>query len=80
MALFLRPVPFAILDDLNQAYNAGIAKGVWKPTQFNAYGTPVVPIRKKVPPGQSNGKLQVCGGYSVAVNAQLVIQFPFLKT
>ena len=47
-----RPVPFAILDDLNQAYDAGIAKGVWKPTQFNAYGTPVVPIRKKVLPGQ----------------------------
>ena len=23
-----RPVPFAILDDLNQAYNAGIAKGI----------------------------------------------------
>ena len=66
-----RPVPFAILDDINQAYDAGIAKGVWKPTQFNAYGTPVVPIRKKVLPGQTNGKLRVCGDYSVAVNAQL---------
>ena len=31
---FCKPcsVPFAILDDLNQAYDAGIAKGVWKPT------------------------------------------------
>ena len=66
-----RPVPFAILDDLNQAYDAGIAKGVWKPTQINAYGTPVVPIRKKVLPGQTNGKLRVCGDYSVADNAQL---------
>eukprot|EP00731_Ephydatia_muelleri_P019387 Em0012g212a len=66
-----RPVPFAILDDLNQAYDAGIAKGVWKPTQFNAYGTPVVPIRKKVLPGQPNGKIRVCGDYSVAINAQL---------
>ena len=65
------PVPFAILDDLYQAYDAGIAKGVWKPTQFNAYGTPVVPIRKKVLPGQTNGKLRVCGDNSVAVNAQL---------
>ena len=65
------PVPFAILNDLNQAYDAGIAKGVWKPTQFNAYGTPVVPIRKKVLPGQPNGKIRVCGDYSVAINAQL---------
>ena len=66
-----RPVPFAILDDLNQAYDVGIVKGIWKPTQFNAYGTPVVPIRKKVLPSQTNGKLRVCGDYSVAVNAQL---------
>ena len=47
-----RPVRFAILDDLNQAYDAGIAKRVWKPTQFNACGTPVVLIRKEVLPGQ----------------------------
>lgn len=39
-----RLVPFAIQDDLNQAYDVGIAKGVWKPVQFNAHGTPVVPI------------------------------------
>jgi hypothetical protein len=47
-----RPVPFAIQDDLNQAYDAGIAKGVCKPVQFNNYGTPVVPIQKKCAPGQ----------------------------
>ena len=41
-----RLVPFAIQDELNQAYDVGIAKGVWKPVQFNAHGTPVVPIQK----------------------------------
>ena len=74
-----RPVPFAILDDLYQAYDAGIAKGIWKPTQFNAYGIPVVPIRKKVLPGQPNGKIRVCGDYSVAINASwklTIIKFP----
>ncbi|KAL5518093.1 hypothetical protein EMCRGX_G003773 [Ephydatia muelleri] len=46
--IFCKPrvVPFAIQEDLCQAYDAGIAKGVWLPTQFNDYGTPVVPIRK----------------------------------
>ena len=65
-----RPVPFAIQDDLNQAYDAGIAQGVWKPIQFNGYGTPVVPIPKKSAPGQP-AKIRVCGDYSVTVNSQL---------
>ena len=65
-----RTVPFAIQDDLNQAYEAGIAKGVWKPVQFNDYGTPVVPIRKKGALGQP-AKIRVCGDYSVTVNSQL---------
>ena len=48
--VFCKPrfVPFAIQDDLVQAFEAGITKGVWKSTQFNSYGTPVVPIRKKL--------------------------------
>ena len=48
-----RAVPFAIQEDLNQAYDAGIKRGVWKPTQFNAYGTPVVPIRKATLSGKT---------------------------
>ena len=39
-----RPVPFSILQDLNEAYEAGIKRGVWELTDFNSYGTPVVPI------------------------------------
>lgn len=66
-----RPVPFALQEDLEEAYEAGIKRGIWEPTQFNAYGTPVVPIRKPPLPGQTKGKLRVCGDYSVAVNAQL---------
>nr|KAG5708655.1 hypothetical protein BaRGS_034872 [Batillaria attramentaria] len=41
-----RPVPFALRDDLTKGYEEGIAKGVWKPVQFNDYGTPVVPIQE----------------------------------
>nr|KAG5696101.1 hypothetical protein BaRGS_020502 [Batillaria attramentaria] len=37
-----RPVPFALRDDLTKGYEEGIAKGVWKPVQFNDYGTPVI--------------------------------------
>lgn len=66
-----RVVPFAIQEDLSKAYDAGISKGVWQPTQFNDYGTPVVPIRKTVLPGQTTAKLRVCGDYSVTVNPQL---------
>jgi hypothetical protein len=68
-----RPVPYALLEDLNQTYDAGIAKGIWEPTQFNEYGTPVVPIRKARLPGQTRGKIRVCGDYSKTVNPQLEI-------
>ena len=40
----LRPVPLAILEDLNDAYEDRIRKGVWKSTDFNAYITPMVPV------------------------------------
>ena len=69
---FCKPqvVPFAIQEDLCQAYDVGIARGVWLPTQFNDCGTPVVPIRKPSLPGQP-AKLRVFGDYSVTVNQQL---------
>jgi hypothetical protein len=66
-----RPVPFAILDDLTQAYEAGIAKKIWQPVQFNDYGTPVVPITKASLPGQDRPRIRVCGDYSATVNPQL---------
>ena len=68
-----RTVPYAILGDLNMAYDAGIRKGVWKSVQFNDYGTPVVPIRKALLPGQKKAKLRICGDYSVTVNPHLEI-------
>eukprot|EP00731_Ephydatia_muelleri_P037083 Em0393g2a len=70
--IFCKPrvVPFAIQENLCQAYDAGIARGVWLPTQFNDYGTTVVPIQKAHLPGQS-AKLRICGNYSVTVNQQL---------
>jgi hypothetical protein len=66
-----RPVPFAMEADLEEAYDKGIARGVWEPTQFSDYGTPVVPIKKALLPGQKKAKLRVCGDYSVTVNPQL---------
>lgn len=66
-----RTVPLALLDDLNQAYDAGVKRGIWQPTQFNDYGTPVVPIRKALIQGQQKSKLRVCGDYSGTVNPQL---------
>ena len=66
-----RVVSLAIQDELGKAYKAGITRGVWQPTQFNDYGTPVVPIRKATLPGQTKSTLRVCGDYSVTVNPQL---------
>jgi len=66
-----RPVPFALRDDLATGYEEGIAKGIWKPVQFNDYGTPVVPIRKTHSAGSQKPKLRICGDYSVTVNDQL---------
>ena len=56
-----RTVPFALPEDSAQAYDAGIKRGVWRRTQFNEYGTPVVPIQKPLLPGQAKAKLWVCG-------------------
>ena len=53
------------------AYEAGIKKGVWEPSTFCEYGTPVVPIKKVLLPGQKRAKIRVCGDYSVTVNPQL---------
>ena len=47
-----RPIPRAIQDDLEKAYEEGIAKGTWGYTQFNEDGTPVVPVKKPLLPGQ----------------------------
>ena len=66
-----RTVPFAHEEDLAQAYDAGIKRGVWRKTQFNECGTPVVPIRKPLLSGQAKAKLRVCGDYSATVNTQL---------
>ena len=66
-----RPVPCAIEDSLNQAIEEGIANEIWEPTQFNDYGTPVVPVKKRLLPGQEKPTIRVCGDYSVTVNQQL---------
>lgn len=55
-----RPVPFAIREELEKAYDEGIRKGIWEPTDFNDYGTPVVPVRKPST-GSGKPKLRVCG-------------------
>ena len=67
-----RPVPLAIQEDLEKAYQEGISKGIWEPVQFNDYGTPVVPIKKALLSGQKKAKIRVCGDYSVTVNSQLM--------
>ena len=71
--VFCKPriVPFAIQEELNHAIDTGIKRGVWEPTNFNDYGTPVVPVRKTLQPGQSKPTVRVCGDYSVTVNPQL---------
>ena len=66
-----RTVPFTVQEDLNQVYSAGIAKGIWEPTIFNEYGTPVVPVRKQSLPNQPTPSVRVCGDYTVFINAQL---------
>jgi len=42
-----RSVPFAMQEELAQAYDVGIARGIRTPTSFNDWGTPVVPVRKR---------------------------------
>ena len=71
--IFCKPrlVHLAILEDLNDAYDDRIRKGVWKPTDFNVSGTTVVPVQKAIRPGQNKARIRVCGDYSVTVTSQL---------
>ena len=41
-----RSVPFVMQEELAQAYDVGIARGIWTPTSFSDWGTPVIPVRK----------------------------------
>ena len=66
-----RTVPFAVQKDLNQAYDVGIAKGIWKPVTSNEYGTPVLGYVSRASPNQPSGAVRVCGDYSVFINGQL---------
>ena len=65
-----RSVPFAMQEDLAQAYDAGIARDIWTSTSFNDWGTPVVPVRK-TPQSSNEPASRVCGDYSVTINPQL---------
>ena len=80
-----RPVPFAILDDLNLAYDAGIAKGVWKPTHANSMHMELQLSRFV----KRFYQVKLMASYEFVVIIQwlsmlswkpTVIQFPFLKT
>ena len=44
---------------------------VWKPADFIANATPVVPMLKTIRPGQNKARTRVCGDYSVTANYQL---------
>ena len=66
-----RPVPFALEADLEEEYQKGTTKGVWETTQFCHFGTPVVPSKKALLPGQKKPQIRACGEYSVTVNPQL---------
>ena len=73
-AVFKKPrsVPFAMFEDLSHALDAGITKGIWTPTQFCDWGTPMVPVRK-APRPDGTASIRVCGDYSVTVNPQLEV-------
>ena len=64
-------MPISLQEDLNQTLDRGIQKGIWIPTNFNDYGTPIVPIRKSLRPGEQKAGFRICGDYSVTVNSQL---------
>ena len=41
-----RSVPFAMQEELAQAYDVGIARGIWTPTSFNDWGAPSLSSEK----------------------------------
>ena len=67
----LYPKVYSDCIHLVHGIDAGIKRGVWEKTNFNAYGTPVVPFRKALLPGQNKAKIRVCGDYSMTINPQL---------
>ena len=67
---FLANRQLRLLDECKGTWNKrqqGLTS-LWELTDFNSYGTPVVPIRKSPLPGQAKASIRVCGDYSVTVN------------
>ena len=59
-----RTVPFAILEDVNEALEAGVRRSIWKTVDFNDWGTPVVPIRKRTPNSKTSKNMWWLLSYS----------------
>ena len=56
-----RPVPYALVEKVEQEYDRLIESDVMYPVEFSEWATPVVNVAK------ANGKIRVCGDYK-AVN------------
>ena len=66
-----RQVPLAMMQDVEEAIEVGIKDGIWDPVKLNDCGTPIVPLRKALRPGQEKPSIRICGDYSVFINKQL---------
>lgn len=60
-----RPVPYALLDAVNNEIDKLVASGIWEKADFSDWGSPLV-IREK-----PRGGVRICADYKVAVNKQL---------
>ena len=66
-----RPVPYSLLDSVNEEYDRLERQGIVEKVEFSNWATPMVHIRKP------DGTTRSCGDYALTVNPQLnVNQYP----
>ena len=62
-----RPVPYSLLDAVNEEYDRLERQGIVEKIEFSEWATPMVHIPK------SDGTTRSCGDYAVTVNPQLYV-------
>ena len=71
----LRPVPFALLEKVNNDIDCLIVLGVFKPISHAEWAAPLVPILKA-----DKKSIRLCGDYKVTINKAVnADQFPLPK-
>ncbi|KAK9739143.1 hypothetical protein QE152_g9270 [Popillia japonica] len=69
-----RPVPFALLDKIENELDLLVNEGILSKVDNSLWASPIVPVSK------ANGDIRICGDFKVSINPYLVVDEYHLPT